>query len=124
MIAVHTITPFILVPDLDDGIAFYEGLGFSCTFRDDDPGYAFLRAEGGGLRLLETDRPEAAAAAREHMVYIDVPCVDTLWDRIRPFLSTLPEGRVRAPFDQSYGQRELHAIDPGGTLVLFGQAIA
>jgi hypothetical protein len=36
----------------------------------------------------------------------------------------LPDGRVRAPFDQPYGQREFHVLDEDGTLVFFGEAIA
>ncbi|MCK0167296.1 VOC family protein [Jannaschia sp. S6380] len=120
---VKQITPFVLIPDLDEAIAFYEGLGFACTFRGTGPGYAFLRADGGAIRLLETDDPDAAAAARQHMVYIDMGDIDAFWDDARPFLDTLPRTRVRAPFDQSYGQREVHVIDPGGTLLLFGQEI-
>ncbi|WP_298430930.1 VOC family protein [uncultured Jannaschia sp.] len=124
MLEIQTLTPFILLPELDAGIAFYEGLGFSCTFRGTEPGYAFMRAKGGAVRLLETDAPEAAAAARQHMVYLDVTDVDATYAALRPFLDTLPEDRVRAPFDQSYGQRELHVLDPGGTLLFFGQPIA
>ena len=39
-------------------------------------------------------------------------------------LETLPEDRVRAPFDQPYGMREFHVKDPDGCLLLFGEAKA
>ncbi|MEM7491121.1 MAG: VOC family protein [Pseudomonadota bacterium] len=116
------ITPFVLVPDLEAGIAFFEALGLACTFRGTDPGYAFLRCDGGGIRLLEDDRPEARAASEQHMVYVDVADVDALWAEVEAPLAALG-GRLRAPFDQPYGQREFHAIAPGGTLVLVGQGI-
>ena len=121
MLEIQGLTPFILVPDIADGVAFYEALGFDCTFRGEAPGYAFLRCKGGAVRLLETDAPEAREAMKQHMVYIDVADVDALAAHLRPFLDTLPEGRVRGPVDQDYGQRELHVIDPGGTLIFLGQ---
>lgn len=121
MLKVQSLTPFVHIPDLSEAIAFYEGLGFACTFQGQDPGYAFLRADGGALRLLETTTPEAAA--HQHMIYFDVADVDAFWADAGAFLDTLPDESKRAPFDQSYGQREAHVKDPGGTLLLFGQAI-
>lgn len=123
MLTVRAVTPFVLVPDLDAALPFYEGLGFECRFRGTDPGYAFLCAHGGALRLLEDDRAEARAAAAQSMVYLDVEDVDALHAEVAPFLATLPAGRVRPPFDQPYGQREMHATCPGGTLLLFGHPI-
>lgn len=124
MLHVDLITPFVLIPDLDSAIAFYEALGFACTYRGTDPDYAFMRADGGALRLLQTTDPDAAAAARQQMIYLDVADVDDFWAGTCAFLQTLPDGRVRAPFDQPYGQREVHVIDPGGTLLFFGHRIA
>ncbi|MEM7711155.1 MAG: hypothetical protein AAF264_10490 [Pseudomonadota bacterium] len=72
------------------------------------------------MRLQADDRPEARTASAEQMVYLDVPDVDALWARVGPALEALG-GRLRAPFDQPYGQREFHAIAPGGTLLLCGQ---
>ena len=123
MLKIQELTPFILCPDLSESIAFYENLGFECTFRGEKPGYAFIRCEGGALRLLETDDPDARAAMKQHMVYIDVPSADAFWQEYGPFLRTLPEGRARAPFDQPYMQREVHVLDPGGTLLFFGHEI-
>ena len=57
------------------------------------------------------------------MVYFDVPDADGTWAGMAAFVRRLPQARWRAPFDQPYGQRECHVIDPGGTLLLFGHAL-
>lgn len=55
--------------------------------------------------------------------YIDVLGLDALYEELKPNLDKLPSGRVRAPFDQSYGQREFHVIDEDALLVFFGEPI-
>ena len=42
---------------------------------------------------------------------------------MRPALSKLPVGRVRATFNQDYGQREFHVSDEDCTLTFFGEAV-
>ncbi|KIT16068.1 VOC family protein [Jannaschia aquimarina] len=122
MLDTHGITPFTLVPDLKQAIAFYEALGLTCTFRGEEDGYAYMRSAGGGIRLLEN--PDfAAQTGLQHMVYVDVPDVDAFWAERRGFLATLPDGHVRAPFDTDYGQREVHVFGPGGLMIFFGQSI-
>ncbi|MEM8627260.1 MAG: VOC family protein [Pseudomonadota bacterium] len=118
------ITPFLPVRSLDRALQFYvDTLGFSCTFRMDDS-YAFVRREGGALRLLSADPDtDLTDEARQLMVYVDVHDVDALYAQLTPRLSTLPSGRVRAPFDTTYGQREFHVIDEDVTILMFGQAI-
>ncbi|MBM2577308.1 VOC family protein [Jannaschia sp. Os4] len=120
MATVTRITPFVLCADLDAGVAFLEGLGFACTFRQADPGYAFLRRDGHGVRLLEADA-DLDDPARRQMVYVDVDDVDGAWADLRSFVEALPEGTWRAPFDRDYGQREFH-VSHGPTLWMFGQA--
>ncbi len=116
------LTPFIMCSDLQAEIAFFrDRLGFSVGFEGYDPGYAFLRRDGAAVRLLETDA-DLSDPKREQMVYIDVDDVDALWEEVAPNLSDLPEGRVRAPFNQFYNQREFHVIDEGACLLLFGMA--
>ena len=122
MSAIRQITPFAMCADLGAGIAFLEGLGFTCTFRGTHPGYAFLRCDGGAIRLLETDA-DLDDERRQQMVYVDVDDADALWDARKAFVQTLPETHRRAPFDQPYGQREFHVIH-GPTLYLFGHGIA
>lgn len=116
------ITPFIMCADLQAQIAFFrDRLGFTVGFEGQDPGYAFLKREGAAVRLLETDA-DLSDERRQQMVYIDVDDVDALWAELAPSLSDLPKGRVRAPFNQFYDQREFHVIDEGACLLLFGMA--
>ncbi|MBO9402034.1 VOC family protein [Shimia sp. R9_3] len=118
------ITPFVPCRNLERQIGFYRDvLGFELGFQAEN--YAFLRAGPVAIRLIEVEEGEdLAAAGKETSFYIDVVGIDALYERLRPELETLAEGRVRAPFDQDYGQREFHVKDEDCTLVFFGEAIA
>ncbi|WP_415922785.1 bleomycin resistance protein [Tateyamaria sp. SN6-1] len=117
------ITPFVPCSSLDAQIGFYEGiLGFEVGFRADT--YAFLRRDAVAIRLVQVwDQVDLSHPEREGSFYIDVDGIDTLYAALKPRLDTLPEGRVRAPFDQDYGQREFHVADEDCTLIFFGEAI-
>ncbi len=122
MAEVTQITPFIFCNDISKQIAFFrDRLGFTVGFQGADPGYAFLKRQSVAVRLLETDA-DLSEEAREQMVYIDVDDVDALWSELGPQLADLPQGRVRAPFNQFYNQREFHVKDEGSCLLLFGMA--
>ncbi len=117
------ITPFVPCTDLFRQIGFYRDvLGFSLSFQAEN--YAFLRRDDVAVRLVEvSDHVDLSHPEREGSFYIDVTGIDALYESLKPALDTLPDGRVRAPFDQPYGQREFHVIDEDCTLVFFGQAI-
>jgi len=116
------ITPFVPCTSLDKQVAFYRDiLGFTVGLRDGN--YAFLRRDSVALRLLEVEC-DLGAPEREQSFYIDVDDVDALYAELAPRLATLPARRVRAPFDQPYGQRELHVMDEDCCLIFFGQHIA
>ncbi|SFR49278.1 bleomycin resistance protein [Litoreibacter janthinus] len=119
------ITPFLMCSDIKAEIAFFEDyLGFSTGFLSEgDYSYAFLRRDNAAVRLLTTDA-DLTDERCQNMIYIDVDDVDALWTELGPKLSTLPSGRVRAPFDQPYNQREFHVIDEGPNLILFGHSIS
>lgn len=115
------ITPFIPCSDLGRQIAFYSDvLGFEVGFEADN--YAFLRREAVAVRLIEVEA-EADLSTKETSLYIDVSGIDALFADMKAALSALPEGRVRAPFDQDYGQREFHVLDEDCTLIFFGEAL-
>ncbi|MEM7643060.1 MAG: VOC family protein [Pseudomonadota bacterium] len=115
------ITPFVPCADLDRAIGFYrDRLGFRLGFRADN--YAFLKRDAAAIRLLEVDS-DLTDPARETSFYIDVQGLDAVWTDMEPALAALPEGRIRAPFDQDYGQREFHVLDEDCTLIFFGEAI-
>lgn len=118
------ITPFVPCTSLDAQIAFYcDILGFEVGFRADT--YAFLRCDAVALRLVEVwEGVDLSHPEREGSFYLDVDGLDALYETLKPRLDTLPAARVRAPFDQPYGQREFHVADEDCTLVFFGEAIA
>lgn len=117
------ITPFVPCTSLDAQIGFYAGiLGFDVGFRADN--YAFLRRDDVAVRLIEVSGDvDLSHPERQGSFYIDVSGLDALYAALKPNLDTLDAGRVRAPFDQDYGQREFHVSDEDCTLVFFGEAI-
>jgi hypothetical protein len=60
---------------------------------------------------------------RQNSCYIDVDGLEDLYADLKPGLDRLPEGRVRAHFDQDYGQREFHVIDEDACLIFFGEPV-
>lgn len=119
----HQITPFVPCSDLDRQISFYRDmLGFEVGFQADN--YAFLRRDDIAVRLIGVDDGvDLAHPERQQSFYIDVHDVDALYADLATELATLPSGRVRAPFNQDYGQREFHVIDEDCTLIFFGEAV-
>ncbi|MEM0898959.1 MAG: VOC family protein [Pseudomonadota bacterium] len=117
------LTPFVLVSNLEKALAFYEGvLEFECTFRADN--YAFIRWEKAAIRLFEVGCDiDLQDEKRQQSLYIDVDGLDALYERLEAMLSMLPSGRVRAPFNQDYGQREFHVVDEDALLIFFGEAL-
>jgi len=118
------ITPFVPCTSLAKQVAFYRDiLGFEVGF--ETPGvYAYLRRDEVSVRLVQvSDHVDLKHPEREGSFYIDVQGINAVWLEMQPRLSELPEGRVRAPFDQDYGQREFHVADEDCTLVFFGEAI-
>ncbi|MDJ0992168.1 MAG: VOC family protein [Dinoroseobacter sp.] len=123
MLKVRQVTPMLLTEDMEASVRFYEGLGFETGFRDPEQDYAYLSCEGGALRLLRAGpNMDLESENAQHIVYFDVEDVDRLFALLKPFLDTLSPARVRAPFDQDYGQREFHVIE-GPHLLMFGQSI-
>mmetsp|Transcript_22885 Transcript_22885/g.38334 ORF Transcript_22885/g.38334 Transcript_22885/m.38334 type:complete len:125 (-) Transcript_22885:2717-3091(-) len=118
------ITPFVPCTSLDRQIAFYcDVLGFSVGFQAEN--YAFLRRDGVAVRLVEVSaHVDLTHPEREGSFYIDVEGIDAIYAAMKSRLDPLPEGRVRAPFNQDYGQREFHVADEDCTLIFFGEATA
>lgn len=119
----HQITPFVPCSDLACQIRFYKDvLGFEVGFDADN--YAFLRRDDVAVRLVEVDATvDLAHPERQQSFYIDVHDVDALYASLATGLATLPSGRVTAPFNQDYGQREFHVTDEDCTLVFFGEGV-
>jgi len=116
------ITPFVPCTRLGPQVAFYRDvLGFSVGFEAE--GYAFLRRDDIAVRLVQVfEDVDLTAASRQGAFYIDVNDLNAVYSEMAPRLNSLPDGRVRPPFTQPYGQREFHVFDEDCTLVYFGES--
>lgn len=114
------ISPIVYVQDLAKSTHFYNHfLGFEV--QASQPGYAYIVRDDIAIRLIEVEGDEAPS---QQSCYICVEQIDQLYKQLEPNLSQLPDGRVRAPFDQPYGQREFHVIDEDSLLIFFGEAVS
>jgi catechol 2,3-dioxygenase-like lactoylglutathione lyase family enzyme len=118
------ITPFMHVDDLEEALAFFNGLlGFETLYRQSD--YAYVEREGAGIRIMENIGDDGAPPGnRRFAYYVDVRDVDALHAELKPKLDTLPARDVHGPADKPYRQRELAIVAPDGNLIVFGQPIA
>ena len=119
----NQITPFVPCTSLEAQLEFYvDVLGFEVGFQAEN--YAFLRRDAVAIRLVEVwEGVDLTHPEREGSFYVDVDGIDDLYATLKPALDTLPPERVRAPFNQDYGQREFHVADADCTLVFFGEAL-
>ena len=117
------ITPFIHVDDVDEALAFFNGLlGFETCYRQSD--YAYVEREGVAIRIMANKGEDGAPPGnRRFAYYVDVRDVDALHAELGPKLDSLPRGDVHGPADKPYGQRELAIVAPDGNLIVFGQPI-
>jgi catechol 2,3-dioxygenase-like lactoylglutathione lyase family enzyme len=118
------ITPFVPCTSLAAQIGFFcDTLGFTAGFQSEF--YAFVHRDGVAVRLVQvSDEVDLKHPERQGSFYIDVDGIDAVYAAMKPALDKLPEGRVRAPFNQPYDQREFHVFDEDCTLIFFGEAIA
>jgi predicted enzyme related to lactoylglutathione lyase len=115
-----TIVP---VRDVAATAAFYADiLGWEARDMAPDRSFCIVASGEAAICLTQTDDADALAATANNIsVYVWVSDVDALYLQLAGRLGELPEGRVRPPFDQSYGMREFHVKDPDGCLLFFGE---
>ncbi len=111
------------VSNLPATVDFYvDMLGFERRFVAPDASFAIVVHGEAAIHFVASDDPEALKATANNIsVYLWVRGIDALYDALKSRLESLPEGRLRAPFDQPYGMREFHVKDPDGCLLLFGE---
>ncbi|MEQ8708962.1 MAG: VOC family protein [Rhodospirillales bacterium] len=114
------------VSDIRRTVAFYTDiLGFENRFTSEDESFAIVIHGEAAIHLVRTDSESALRATSENIsIYLWVREVDALYESMRSRLEQLSEGRLRPPFDQSYGMREFHVKDPDGCLLFFGEDIS
>jgi catechol 2,3-dioxygenase-like lactoylglutathione lyase family enzyme len=116
------ITPFLNVRNVDSTVAFFTDiLGFTALFQASD--YAYLHRETAGIRLLKQPDFITPPEDSQFACYIDVRDLDQLLAELKPKLDTLPQGHVKGPGNQPWGQREIMIRTPDGLDVVFGQAL-
>ncbi|MEM8664496.1 MAG: VOC family protein [Pseudomonadota bacterium] len=111
------------VADVHRTVAFYaDVLGFEARLVTEDASFAIAVHGEAAIHFVHTDSAEVLKATANNIsIYIWVRNIDALFTQLQPKLATLPDGRVRPPFDQPYGMREFHVKDPDGCLLLFGE---
>ena len=117
------ITPFVPVSNMIHSIDFFRDiLGFSVGVQTDS--YAFVFRDAIAIRLVSAHHTKDMKDpnSQQHC-YVDVLGIDDLYQELKPGLDKLPQGRVKAPFNTVYGQREFHVIDPDILLISFGEKV-
>ena len=113
------VTPFMHVADLDQALAFFNGvLGFETGLRHGP--YAYIHRAAVGFRLTEAP---GMPGDRRTAYYIDVHDVDALYAELKAKLDQLPAGSAYPPTDRDWGMRELMVLAPDGNFITFGQAL-
>lgn len=113
------------VRDVSATVDFYaDVLGFERRMLSDDRSFAIVVHGDAAIHFVgPADADALKATANNISIYLWVRGLDALYDALAPKLATLAEGRVRPPFDQSYGMREFHVKDPDGCLLMFGEPL-
>ena len=112
----------VIVPvsDMSASVAFYRDiLGFELRYLREDNQFALLARDHAAVSLGRNAPGNPADTA----AYVWVDDVDALYEELRPGLESLPEGRLRKPFNQHYGMREFHVLDSNGALWFFGMNV-
>jgi len=117
------ISPIVPVTNMARSTQFFtEVLGFKAIIESDH--YVYLARDKVAVRLVPAGANKDMTHPNAQMhCYIDVTGIDELYASMQPQIDALPKGRLRAPFDTEYGQREFHVIDPDALLLSFGEAI-
>jgi predicted enzyme related to lactoylglutathione lyase len=125
-VALTSISPVLLVSDLERSLAYYgDRLGFDTEAYGDPPTFASVGRDEATILLALTDEPERIVphwhiVDKMWNVYIRVDDVDRLYAEIQergaPIDYTI--------YDAPHGFREFGVQDPDGHDIAFGQPIA
>jgi catechol 2,3-dioxygenase-like lactoylglutathione lyase family enzyme len=125
VVGLTSISPVLLVSDLERSVAYYrDRLGFECEVYGDPPNFASARREGASILLALTDEPERIIPnwrIVENMwnAYIRVDDVHRLYAEVQergaPIDYTI--------YDAPHGFREFGVQDPDGHDIAFGQPL-
>jgi hypothetical protein len=109
------ISPMIPSYNIKETLKFFTDILSFDIYMDTD-GYAIALKDNLSIHILK-----AGTDIGEMEFYLSVDDVDGLWEAIKDKLTGI---KVREPFDQPYGMREMHIIIPQTkTLLFIGQAL-
>jgi predicted enzyme related to lactoylglutathione lyase len=124
-VALTSISPVLLVSDLERSVAYYRGkLGFDCEMYGEPPNFASARRDGASILLALCDEPERIVPNWRIVhnmwnAYIRVDDVDRLYAEVQergaPIDYTI--------YDAPHGFREFGVQDPDGHDIAFGQPL-
>ena len=115
-----TLSPVLPVEDMSRTIAFYRDvLGFAAMVESTD--YTVMTRGGATVHLTKAPSEEVLTALRGRVsIYLEVENIADLWTSVSQLKGKY---RIRDLFDQPYGMREFHIVDPGGCLVFVGEEV-
>jgi catechol 2,3-dioxygenase-like lactoylglutathione lyase family enzyme len=120
-----SVSPVLLVADLDRSVAFYrDGLGFACETHGDPPDFAVVKRDEA-IFLLALAADSERLVPHWHIVekmwnaYVRVEDVDALYVEVQERGTEIDYSLYDAP----HGFREFGVTDPDGHDIAFGQPL-
>lgn len=109
------LSPMIPSYNINETAGFFEEiLGFSAVMHTGT--YAIYEKDNQTIHILK-----AGVNVGQMEFYLEVDNIDELWDTMKDKVRNL---KVKEPFDQDYGMREIHISVPHtNTLLFIGQVI-
>jgi len=109
------VSPMIPSFDIAGTVSFFIDL-LSFEILRDDKTYVILQKDNLTIHILQ-----AGTDIGEMEFYLEVDDLQSLWNHMNDKLEGI---KFKAPFDQSYGMREVHLLIPmTKTLLFIGQTI-
>ena len=111
--------PILPAQDLPLARAFYQSLGFTAGYNDDN--YDILRR---GNLVVHLERGDQPPATNHVSCYWRVPNADALYEEFASLgLPSEGEPRLTTPCDEPWGMREFTLKDPAGNLIRVGHEL-
>jgi len=115
---IHDQRVFLPTKDLARSVSFYEGLGWTAKFRDDQ--LVLMELGASRIFLQKYYQQVWAENTMVHFLVDDARAWFDLATRVKQE-GAFDDVKIRTPFHESYGATVTHVIDPAGVLLHFAQ---